>query len=232
MKNKYLLLIAGFIAVNSNAAEFSTQIIERKDVRSMERAYVGHFGEMIDPETGLEVSTFSTIHNSVPNKQGVSINKFEEFGFSTINIELDGPDGPYSAYVPAVVQMYSKDNTKLAIYEVTGSKASWMNGMVLNMNKDKIDFILSNPNGYRFSGQMQNFGDYEFTTSAVELDALGGFSDWDSLKQGYGVKYKPNWYNKKFISQVTNLIDSDDKISLGVYELNKLKLDSDGNLSY
>ncbi len=106
-----------------------------------------------------------------PNHAGVSLNKFEEFGFGI------------SSYSGGYINVEPKD-AKLVIFDVTGYKASWMFGKI-DANR-KIDLVITNPNGMGFNLRNSEINSIKLIRDNAKLDDNGSFelNEHDNINSG------------------------------------------------
>ncbi len=186
MLNKIIksgLLCLNFLAISQTAfaeAKYSTQIVPDFDHQTSERPHIYSTKTLLSPQHGQSFTHQTYILLAQPNSKGVSLSHFKEFGFDNLVGEIfvknpaNGQMISQTIAYPAEIQVMPRDNTKLAIFKVTGDKGSYMRGDIKNTDiNQKTDVIFSNPNGYTMHGKFDGFGDVSFTTDAVKLDASG-----------------------------------------------------------
>jgi hypothetical protein len=157
LMKKFLTLALILSSTSSFATEYSTKIVvddsfENKPIVSSDDRY----NFLTDSVTTHKAD----ITTAASNSMGVSYNNFSEFGMlSDFRDQLFGC---------VESNIYTDDNTKMIVFNVTGDKGSYVVADYVNIHNPKADFIFANKNGYLFTSEIKTNGKVGFITDNVE----------------------------------------------------------------
>ncbi|WP_156447614.1 filamentous hemagglutinin N-terminal domain-containing protein, partial [Streptobacillus felis] len=114
------------------------------------------------------------INISTPSPKGVSHSTFKEFNVSEKGAVINNAKNIARSRIAGLINGNNniKDTrAKLALLDVTGLEESKLKGILEALSKDKLDVILSNPNGITLDGaSFLNIHNMALTTGKVDID--------------------------------------------------------------
>ncbi|WP_156300411.1 two-partner secretion domain-containing protein [Streptobacillus canis] len=95
------------------------------------------------------------INISTPSPKGVSHSTFKDFNVSEKGAVINNAKNIARSHIAGLINgnnNIKETRVKLALLDVTGTKESKLKGILEALSKDKLDVILSNPNGITLDG--------------------------------------------------------------------------------
>ena len=114
------------------------------------------------------------INISTPSPKGISHSTFKEFNVSEKGAVINNAKNIARSHIAGLINgnnNIKETRAKLALLDVTGIEESKLKGILEALSKDKLDVILSNPNGITLDGaSFLNIHNMSLTTSKVNID--------------------------------------------------------------
>ncbi|WP_067320659.1 two-partner secretion domain-containing protein [Streptobacillus felis] len=141
----------------------------------------------VDGKTNVYVeksnSGVDIINISTPSPKGVSHSTFKEFNVSEKGAVINNAKNIARSRIAGLINgnnNIKETRAKLALLDVKGLEESKLKGILEALSKDKLDVILSNPNGITLDGaSFLNIHNMALTTSKpiIENEEIKGYSN-------------------------------------------------------
>ena len=153
------------------------------------------------------------INISTPSPKGISHSTFKEFNVSEKGAVINNAKNIARSHIAGLINgnnNIKETRAKLALLDVTGIEESKLKGILEALSKDKLDVILSNPNGITLDGaSFLNIHNMSLTTSKVNIDENNKVS---YLKPTGDIKSLKELNTKENLEIVANKFTSDSDI--------------------
>ena len=114
------------------------------------------------------------INIATPSEKGISHSTFKEFNVSEKGAVINNAKNIARSHIAGLINGNKNildKRAKLALLDVTGTKESKLKGILEALSKEKLDVILSNPNGITLDGaSFFNIHNMSLTTSKVNIE--------------------------------------------------------------
>ncbi|WP_156300427.1 filamentous hemagglutinin N-terminal domain-containing protein [Streptobacillus canis] len=153
------------------------------------------------------------INISTPSPKGVSHSTFKDFNVSEKGAVINNAKNIARSHIAGLINgnnNIKETRAKLALLDVTGTEESKLKGILEALSKDKLDVILSNPNGITLDGaSFLNIHNMSLTTGKVNIDEDNKIN---YLKPTGDIKSLKELNTKENLEIVANKFTSDSDI--------------------